>query len=371
MPWSNQGGGWKSGGGPWGQGPQNSGSGGPQQPDLEEILKRSQDKIKRAMPGGGGISGAFMFLIVLVGLAVLAFFGFTVRVNPDELGIVTRFGEYKRQLSPGLNFRFPYPVEQVYLPKVNFTNRVEIGMRGANDTRFGQDVAREVPEESLMLTGDGNIVKVQFSVQWRIKDASDFLFKIANPENSVKEVAESAMREVVGKNQLDFILTERFEQNQDAVRELMQKTLDGYNSGILITNVFLRKPDAPDQVIDAFNDVEAAKQDRQRLVREAEAYQNRVVPEARGFASQIVQQAEAYKNRVVAESKGQADRFSKIYSEYSKAPEVTRQRMFLETMERVFGKMDKIIVDSKGGSGVVPYLPLDQLTRQKNTGGGR
>ncbi len=366
MPWSNQssgGGGWK-GGGPWGPGPARGPS---HQPDLEEFLKKGQDRLRRAMPGGG-MSKPVMLLIILAGLAAIIFFGFTVRVAPDELGIVTRFGKFVRQLPPGLNYRLPYPIEQVYLPKVNFTNTVEVGMRGSGQSPFGgQTIVREVPEEALMLTGDGNIVKVQFSVQWRIKDAAKFLFNIQNPANTVKEVAESAMREVVGKNKLDFVLTERFKENEDAVQQLMQQTLDSYGAGIHIVNVLMRKPDAPDQVIDAFNDVEAAKQDRQRLQRKAEAYQNRVVPEARGEAARILQAAIAYKNRVVEEARGEAERFKKVYEEYKKAPDVTRERLFLETMEKVLGRADKIILDSEstGAQGVVPYLPLNELTKPK------
>ena len=369
MPWSNQsggggGGGWKSGGGgggPWGQGP---GRGPGQQPDLEEFLKKGQDRLRQAMPGGG-MSRPFLILIVLAGLAAVAFFGFTVRVDPDELGIVTRFGKYDRRLKPGLNYRLPYPVEQVYLPKVNFTNTEQIGMRGSGQNPYGgQSVVREVPEEALMLTGDGNIVKVQFSVQWRIKDAADFLFNIQNPRNTVKEVAESAMRQVVGQNKLDFVLTERFKENEAAVKVLMQSTLDSYGAGVLITNVLMRKPDAPDQVIDAFNDVEAAKQDRQRLQRKAEAYRNRVVPEARGQAARITQAAIAYRSRIVQEARGEADRFKQVYEEYRKAPDVTRKRLFLETMEDVLVKTDKIIIDKSAGQGVVPYLPLGELSKK-------
>jgi modulator of FtsH protease HflK len=377
MPWSSQngggGGGWKGGGGgPWGQGP----SGG-QSPDLEELLKRSQDRLKQAMPGGG-MSGGFLALIIIVGLAVVAFYSFTVSIRPDEQGVVLRFGEYNRQLSPGLNFRWPYPVETVYQPQVTRINRVEIGMRATpTSTMFsgGSEVVRDVAEESLMLTGDENIVDVDFIVFWTIKDAAAYLFNIQNPQSTVKDVAESAMREIVGQNDIQPILTKNRRETEDAVRNLMQRTLDSYTAGIQITQVQLQKVDPPAQVIDAFRDVQAARADQERLQNEADAYANRIVPEARGQAQVVLQGAQAYREQVIAEAKGQTDRFLKVYEEYSKAPDVTRQRMFLETMERVLGGTDKVIIDDRaGGQGVVPYLPLNELRRtpqqQPQRGGG-
>ena len=378
MPWSNQNGGnggWKKGGdgGPWGQGPA---GGRGQQPDLEDIIKKSQDRIKRVMPGsGGGSSGGgsvFMFLIIAAAIAAIGFFSFTIKVNPDEVGIVTRFGKFHRQIGEGLNIRLPNPVEQVYLVKPQFANRVGIGMSADRSGQFGRRSGSEIPEESLMLTGDNNIVKVQFSVQWRIKDPKSYLFNVENPNGTVKEVAESAMREVVGQKSLDQVLIENFEENQDQVRALMQKTLDNYGAGVHISEVFVRKPDVPDEVVAAVNDVEAAKQDSSRLEQEARAYQNRVVPEARGEAAQITEAANAYKNRIVAEAKGEAERFNKIHAEYSKAPNITRERLYLETMERVFRGTDKIILDSSGsGSGVVPYLPLNELNKGASQPQGR
>ncbi|MBI1384078.1 MAG: FtsH protease activity modulator HflK [Rhizobiales bacterium] len=372
MAWNNQNGGggpWgRGGGGPWGQGPQ---GGGPQQPDLEEILKRSQDRLKQAMPGGG-MSKSFTALVVLVGLAVAAFFGFTVRINPDEYGVVLRFGEHVRDLQPGLQFRWPYPIEQVLQPKVTRVNRVEIGIRGASDTGRFAGPDRDVPEESLMLTGDENIVDVDFVVFWRINDAKSYLFNIQNPINTVKEIAESAMREVVGRSDIQPILTQDRARAELQVRELIQRTLDSYGAGIQVTQVQLQKVDPPMQVIDAFRDVQAARADQERLQNEARSYANRVVPEARGDAERIVQGAQAYKERVVEEAKGQAARFESVLREYQLAPEVTRQRLFLETMERVLGGTEKIIIDQTGGSGVVPYLPLNEINRgqpaQRSTG---
>lgn len=361
MPWSSQnGGGWKSGG-PWGQPPRGGGQG----PDLEQILKRSQDRLKSALPGGG-MSGGLLALIILVGLAVVGFYGFTTRVNPDELGVVLRFGEFNRQLPPGLNFRLPYPIEEVYLPKVTRVNRVEIGLRtGDMGAGFSPSVPRDIPEESLMLTGDENIIDVNMIVFWRINDAANFLFNIQRPEATVKDVAESAIREVVGKNALQPLLTRSRKETEDAVQQLMQKTLDEYKGGILITQVQLQKVDPPAQVIDAFRDVQAAKADQERLQNEATAYANRVIPEARGEAERILQAAQAYKEQTIAEAAGQADRFLKIYEQYRLAPDVTRKRMFLETMEKILGGTDKIIIDeSKAGPGVVPYLPLSELTKR-------
>lgn len=373
MPWSSQnggGGGWK-GGGPWGQGPS---SGGPS-PDLEELLKRSQDRLKQAMPGGG-MGGGLLALIIIVGLAVVAWFGFFVQVQPNQQGVVLRFGELNRKLPPGLRFRYPYPIETVYLPPVTNINRVEVGMRTtSSSTIFGSsggDVQiRDVSEESLMLTGDENIVDVDFVVLWRIKDAPDFLFNIQNPETGVKDVAESAMREVVGQNDIQPILTRSRRETEEAVRTLMQKTLDDYGAGVEVTQVQLQKVDPPQEVIASFRDVQAARADQERLQNEADAYANRIVPEARGDAQRILQAAEAYKQQTVAEAVGRTQRFLKVYEEYAKAPDVTRKRMFLETMERVLGKTDKIIIDgSAQGSGVVPYLPLNELNRTQRTSGG-
>jgi len=379
MPWSNQsgGGGWKGGGsggggggggpwgqGPWGQGPSGGGGGG-QQPDLEELLKRSQDRLKQVMPGSG-LPGPLMLLIAAPIVALLGFYLFTFRVNPDELGVVMRFGEFVRQEPPGLHFRLPPPIEEVRLPKVTRQNIIEIGMRSGVTARNYQTTVRDVPEESLMLTGDENIVDVDFVVYWRIKDAAAYLFNIQQPEQTVKEVSESAMREIVGKSNIAPLLTEARQKAEADAQKLIQATLDGYRAGIQIDQVQLQKVDPPQQVIDAFRDVQAARADQERLQNEAFAYANRIVPEARGEAERILQGAEGYKQQTVAEAQGQAARFLKIYEAYQAAPDVTRKRLFLETMERVLAGTDKIILDQKtGGQGVVPYLPLDQLTRPK------
>ena len=392
MPWNNQnGGGWKSGGGggggggPWGQGAWGQGPGGGrpggQQPDLEEILKRSQDRMKQVMPSGG-MPGPVLLLLFAIAAAVVGFYAFFFTVKPDELGVVLRFGKFERQEPPGLHMRWPYPVEEVLLPKVTRENRIEVGMISSS-TSGG--LTRDVPQESLMLTGDENIVDVDFVVVWRIKSeefdetrqqagVAKYLFNIQNPENTVKEVAESAMREVVGQSDIQPLLTADRQKTELAVRDLMQNTLDSYDAGIKIVRVQMQKVDPPSKVIDAFRDVQAAKADQERLQNVARGYANKVVPEARGEAERILQKAEAYKEQTVQEAIGQAARFEKVYGEYAKAPEVTRKRMFLETMERVFKGTDKIILDSSGsaggGSGVVPYLPLDQLQKRSSASAG-
>ncbi len=350
MPWSNQGGGpWGSGGGgskgPWGSGPQSS---GPTPPDLEELLRRGQDKLKTVLPGNLG--GRGILLIVLAAVVVWGFSGF-FKVEPDELGVVLRFGKYTRDATPGLNYHLPYPVESVLTPKVTTVQPIHIGMRLLEDPRRGSPQMRDVPEESLMLTGDENIVDVDFTVFW-IGGAGDFLFNIQNPQGTVKAVAESAMREAVGRSEIQPILTSAKQTIETSVTELMQKTLDNYQSGIQITQVQMQKVDPPSQVIDAFREVQAARIGAESAQNEAQAYANRVLPDARGRSEQIKQQ---YKN----------------------APDITRQRIYLETMESVFGGTDKIILDSSqqggslgGGGSVVPILPLNEMLRRTPAAGG-
>jgi len=361
MPWSNQGGGpWGSGGkGPWGSGPQSS---GPTPPDLEEILRRSQDKLRRVLPGGN-LGGRGFALIALVALVLWGFSGF-FRVEPDELGVVLRFGRYDRDVKPGLNYHLPYPIESALTPKALRVNKIDVGMRVSEDLRRGSAV-RDVPEESLMLTGDENIVDVDFSVFWMVKPngVSEYLFNIQNPEGTVKAVAEAAMREVIGRRDIAPILTGARQTIEAAVQDLIQTTLDKYGAGVQITQVQLQKVDPPSQVIDSFRDVQAARIDAERSQNEAQTYANRVIPEARGKVAQITQAAEAYKQQTVAEATGQTSRFLKIYEQYKKAPDVTRERMYLETMEKVLGRTSKIILDQGvgGAGGIVPYLPLNAL----------
>jgi membrane protease subunit HflK len=388
MPWSNQngGGGWKGGnGGPWGQPPRgpSGGGGGNQPPDLEELLRRSQEQLKSWLPGGGGPGGggggglggfgAKGLGIGLVAALALWFATGFYRVEPDELGVELVLGKVVSQTTPGLNYNLPYPIGQVFTPKVLAVRELSVGQR---DGDFSRGVnGRDVPDESLMLTGDENMIDVSFRVQWNVKDATAYLFAIQNPEAAVKAVAESAMREVVGKNTIEYLLTENQRRLETDVRQLMQKTLDGYGAGVEIRLVNMYKVNPPTQVLDAFRDVQAARIDAERLQNEAQAYANRIVPEARGQAASVTAQATAYKRRIVEEARGQADRFSSVLAEYKQAPDVTRERLYLETMERVFGGMDKVLVDQGKGEGAIqPFLPLDQLTRKpglKSTTGGQ
>ncbi len=376
MPWSNQGGGKKGGGngGPWGQG------GGNQPPDLDEILRRGQDRVKRVMrgggggPGGGGLDGgvprSFIFLIAALLLAAAAFYGFFFRVNPDESGVVLRFGKFDRIEPPGLHFRMPYPIEEVRLPKVTQQRTIEVGAAGPRGGTGG-------PDSGLMLTGDGSVVDVRFVVFWRIKPDPDtgggqsgveqYLFNIAQPEVTVREVAESAMREVVGQSNLQPLLTAGRQKAQEEVQRLMQAIFDSYFAGIKIDQVQLREVDPPSAVIAAFRDVAAAGQDKERFIKEAQTYADQIVPRAKGDADRIVAGAEGYRDQTVAEATGQAARFLNVYEEYKKAPEVTRKRLFLEMQEKVLSGADKIILDQKGGQGVVPFLPLDELQKRRTT----
>jgi membrane protease subunit HflK len=376
MPWTNQSG----GGGPWGtsgggKGPWGSGSKTPGSvpPDLEEMLRRGQDRLRRYLPGGGLGSRGF----ALLALAVLVLWGFSgfFKVEPDELGVVLRFGKEVREVQPGLNYHLPYPVETVLTPKALRVNKIDIGMRIVDDIRRGgtTTAVRDVPEESLMLTGDENIVDVDFSVLWKVKPTGvgQYLLNIQSPEGTVKAVAESAMREVIGRSEIEPILTGARQTIETAVQELVQATLDHYGAGVLIQQIQLQKVDPPQQVIDAFRDVQAARADLERSVNEAQTYANTVLPEARGRVAQITQAAEAYRSQTVAEANGQTARFLQIYDQYKKAPDVTRERMYLETMERVLGRTDKIILDSSSGQGVVPYLPLGELSGQARSGAPR
>jgi membrane protease subunit HflK len=368
MPWSNQTGGGRPGGGnrgPWGNGP----VGGGPRPDLEELLKRGQDRLRRALPrnfrGSGVAVGA------LIAVAVWLASGIYV-VDPEEQGVVLRFGAFVGRTTPGINYHLPWPIEAVETPKVTRENQLNIGYRMGS-----AEGSRDVPEESLMLTGDENIIDINFTVFWVIKDAAQFLFNVQNPDGqldgTIKAVAESAMREVVGKNQIEPILTANREPIQDEVRALMQRILDSYGAGVTITRVQMQKADPPAQVIEAYRDVQAARTDQDRMRNEAEAYANKIVPEARGQAARIIQQSEGYKQQVIAEAQGEAARFVSVYDEYKKAPDVTRRRIYLDTMRDILAGTNKVILDNKNSSGVLPYLPLPELrqnTQPRTTGGG-
>jgi modulator of FtsH protease HflK len=391
MPWSNQSGGggpWGTGSrGPWGSGPQQPGGGGPKPPDLEEFLRRGQDRLRDWMPGNLG--GRGIAVIALLAVALWGMSGF-FRVALDEVGVVLRFGKFIREVQPGLNYHLPYPIETALTPPALRVNKIDVGF----DTRRSGSL-RDVEEESLMITGDQNIVDVEFSVFWRVKPNSvgDFLFNVAGPASTVKAVAESAMRQVVGHSDAQPLLA-GFQQTGTGatpggeaaapsidtatqVQDLMQKILDSYKAGILVQSVQIQTIQVPAKVIDSFRDVQAANSDLVRAQNEAQTYANRVVPEARGRASKILQDAEGYREQTVADAKGQTSRFLQIYQQYKNAPDVTRQRIYLETMERVLGAAEKTIVDlGPSSSGVLPFLPLGSLpperpAPQQQTGGNQ
>jgi membrane protease subunit HflK len=355
------------GGSPWGTPPGGgNGSGkGPRPPDIDAIIREIQSKIKKFLPGGSSSGGKPIGLVLII-LGFIWLASGLYRVLPDEQGVVLRFGKFTSTTQPGLNYHIPFPVETVLTPKVTKVNRMDVGFRSERDSGFssGGGVA-DVPEESLMLTGDENIVNIDFSVFWVIKDAGKFLFQIQDPQGTVKAAAETAMREVVAKSRIQQILTEGRAKIENETQEIIQAILDEYNSGIQITQVQTQKADPPDQVIDAFRDVQAARADMERSKNEAEAYANDVIPRARGEAAKIMQAAEAYKQKVVAAAEGEASRFVSIYTEYAKAKEVTQERMYLETMEKVLADIDKVIIEKNAGSGVVPYLPLPELGKKK------
>ncbi|MAV06032.1 MAG: FtsH protease activity modulator HflK [Candidatus Pelagibacter sp.] len=348
---------------PWGAPPGgNNGSGTRREPpNIDEAIKNFQKLINKFLPGGksGGGKPIVLGLIILIILWALSGL---YRVLPDEQGVVLRFGKYVKTTQPGLNYHLPRPVERALTPKVTKVNRIDVGFRPASDTGRSSGVGN-VPEESLMLTGDENIVDINYSVFWVIKDAGKFLFNIQSPVETVKATSETAMREVIAKSPIQSILTEGRSKIEIEVQEITQKILDEYGSGIQITQVQTQQADPPAQVIDAFRDVQAARADRERSKNEAEAYANDVIPRARGEAEQVLQQAEAYKKEVVAKAEGEASRFLAIYNEYKNAKQVTQERMYLETMEKVLADIDKIIIDKNSGSGVVPYLPLPELKK--------
>jgi membrane protease subunit HflK len=338
---------------------------GPRPPDLEDLLRRAQDRLQQLLPGGY-FSGIGVVLVLLVAAVIWGLSGF-YRVQSEELGIVMRFGKYVRDAQPGLNYHLPYPIETVLLPKALRVSTISIGMTLIDDPARRGRTMRDVPEESLMLTGDENIVDVDFTVLWRIKPkgAADYLFNIQNPEGTVKAVAESAMREVIGRSEIQPIITGARQNIEAAVMDLMQKVLDRYQAGVQITQVQMQKVTPPNQTIDAFREVQAARIGAESAQNEAQAYANRVIPDARGRSAKIVQDAEAYREQTVQEAKGQTSRFLRVYEEYAKAPDVTRKRIYLETLERVLGRSDKIILDSgPGGNAILPYLNLNEPSRR-------
>lgn len=350
---------------PWGAPNKNNKQPSSNNPDdMEDLAKKFQDGLKSMFGGSSKTPDVKkpITLFIIGAIAVWALSGF-YRVDADEQGVVLRFGKYTNMTQPGLNYHLPFPIESVMTPKVSRVNRIDVGFRSSNEGSRG--TIGDIKEESAMLTGDENIVDINYSVFWVIKDASKYLFNIQDPIGTIKVVAETAMREVIARKKIQTILTQGRAEIEIEVQKIMQQILDSYNSGVDITQVQAQKSDPPAQVIDSFRDVQAAKADKERAQNEAEAYANDVIPRARGEAAKIVQEAEGYKKEVVAQAEGEASRFIAIYNEYAKAKTVTQERMYLETMEKVLSGVNKIIIDKQSGSGVVPYLSLPEL--KKNT----
>jgi membrane protease subunit HflK len=318
--------------------------------DFEDILARLPK-----LPGfmKAGIPGVVIVLILVIWGASGIY-----TVGPGEQGVIRRFGKVVRKTSAGLNFHFPWPIEQRDVVNVARVRRLELGFR-TNPRRPG--IARPVPRESLMLTGDENIVDAQLIVQYRIKEPVKFLFRLQNPISTLRAATEIALRSRVGNTTVDEVLTVGRAKAQDETREFLQQLMDTYESGLLITAVKLQTVDAPDQVKDAFHEVVRAREDREKLVRQAEGYREDLIPKARGKAREIIRGAEAYKEERILKARGDGARFQSVLAEYKKAPKVTRERLHLETLERVLPNVDKIIVDPKGGGGVLPILPLKGL----------
>jgi len=360
MPWNSSSGGNGSGGtgpkGPWNRGP--SSGGGMRPPDIEEMLRRSQDRLRRFLPGPSFTTGSLIVLLLIV-LGVWLASGIYF-VGAFEQGIVLRFGKFVARTAPGINYHLPWPIETAYTLDVTRQRQINIGYRTPADAEDSNANAEDMPAEADMLTGDENIIDINFTVFWVVKDAGDYLFNVEDPDQAIKAVAESAMREVVGRSQFESILTQDREAIQIEVKDLMQKTLDAYGAGVNVTNVNMQKADPPSEVIDAYRDVQAARADQERMRNEAEGYANKVIPEARGRAARIVQDAEAYRQQVIAEASGSAKRFLSVLEQYRHAPDVTRRRMYLETMSSILAPMNKVIVDDSA-KGVVPYFQLPNM----------
>lgn len=372
MPWNdNKGGGWPPGGGgrgPWGQGPSNGGGGGGngrgpnRPPDLDELWKRFREYLKRWFPNQA--PNAVLIAAVTAGVLFLWILTGVYQIQPAEQGVVLRFGQYVDKLGSGLHVRLPYPIEVVLRPNVEAENQLHVGF--IKETDDFDAPAIDISAESIMLTGDENVVDLDFDVFWKVADAEKYLFEVKDPQNTIKAVAESAMREVVGNNKIETVQTEGRVVVQQDVQKLMQRTLDSYNAGVTITRVILLKVDPPTQVIDAFRDVQAARADQEKRRNEAQKYQNTIVPQARGEAAKIVQDAEAYKQKLITEAQGEAQRFLSIFEQYKNAKQVTRERMYLETMQKVLGSTNKVVIESKNG--MIQYLPMPMPELRRTQG---
>ena len=368
MPWKQQGGGgggpWNSGGGqgPWGGGRPPGGGGGGAAPDIEDLIRKGQDRVRKFLPGGLGGKG----IVLLISLLVLVWLLTGLyRVQPGEKGVELMFGMFVKTTDPGLNFWAPWPVGSVLRPNVERTNQLNVGFRALGGASRADSI-RDVEEESLMLTGDQNIIDIDFVVQWRIGSPRDYLFNIRNPELTIKRGAESSIREIVGQTPLEEALATKRQEVESRTKDVLQRILDDYKAGVFITEVKLQKVDPPQKVIDAFNDVQRARQDRERQQNEADAYRNDILPKAKGEAERLEQEATAYREQLIREADGEAKRFISVYDAYRTGKDVTVRRLYLERMQSVLKNAEKVIIDKgQGGSGVVPYLPLPELRKRE------
>lgn len=366
MAWNEPG---KSGQDPWGNS-NNSGNGnnggaprGPKkrnEQDIDELLRKAQQMFGGAgskFNGGiGGIGGGAILLVILV---VWLLSGIYI-VDTAERGVVTRFGAFVEETGPGPHWHLPYPIESVRKVNVDRIRTAEIGYRSDAQNRAGSVLA-----ESLMLTRDENIVDIRIAIQYRVQNAADYLFNVNNPDESLRAASESALREIVGKNTMDFVLTQGRNEVVALVRQLTQSNLDVYQAGLLITSVNLQDAQPPEQVQAAFADVVKAREDRERLINEAEAYANKILPQARGQAARVVEEAQAYRDQVTAQAEGSASRFNSVVAEYKKAPEVMRERLYLDAMSTVLANTSKVLLGAEGGNNLM-YLPLDKMMSGSN-----
>jgi len=350
---------------PWTR--KSSGPGGPDShmpppPDWEGMVKKFKETFAPLKPKGQ----LHAFVLAIAAFFIIWLLSGFYMVSADQLGVVMRFGAFERTEMPGLRYHLPTPIEEVFLPVVTSQNEIQIGFR--RGSRSGDD-ARDIPQESMMLTQDENVIDVQFTVFWRVNDVSKFMFEIRDPVDTVKMAAESAMREVIGQNKLQFALTEGRSQIADEARARLQALMDEYNAGVVISQINLQTVSVPDEVKAAFQDVVNARLDQERFQNQAAAHVNKVIPDAKGQAAQIVQQAMAYRDQKIAIAKGEADRFKEVLAAYNMSRDVTSKRLYLETMEAVLGNANKVVVEKGSGSGIVPYFPLRDLTRSKVEGG--
>jgi len=352
--------------GPWGpsSGNNNQGSGGGfsnNGDSIDDLLKDLKNKYKIKLPFKGGMKGiSFLILLAILGWLATGFY----RVEPDEQGVELLFGKWNESTTaPGLHYFFPTPIGQVLTPKVEAIRKINVGFRSNESSN-----SRDVLEESMMLTSDQNISDLDYTVLYRIKDAGQFLFNLRDPEETVKVISESVLREVVGQTKLEDLLTVSRQSVERNSRTLLQELLDEYEVGILIQSIQLQDVNPPKEVIDAFDDVQKARQDKERTVNQAEAYSNRIVPEARGEAEKILQEAEGYKNKLIKQAEGEASRFLQVLDTYEQSKDTTKKRIYLETLRDVLSGSSKIMIDQKSGNGVVPYLPLNELNKNKQSG---